>query len=146
MISLRMPSDSAVIVAMRTVLVMQMSGYDVINVSRVRNGLVPALCTVHVRLRMLGAVVTLRAIRGMLGACGKFVFVNVSFVCVMQMTIVGVISVVTVLYGGVATSLPVNVLVLVVNSVRHATILPHYTQKRTRIASVLQNGGSPCAR
>jgi hypothetical protein len=115
----------------RSVPVVQVTRDNIVDVSRVRHGFVTALFAVHVRSFVPVAIVTGRTIGRVRRACGKFVLVDVSFVRVMQMTIVRVIGVIAMFHGRVPAGDAVNVLVLLMNGVGHSAILPKNKRKTT---------------
>lgn len=80
-------------IAVRAVRVMQMSGDEVIDVIAVRNAFVSAIWAVLVRCVVFRTGVPVVACRGILRIGCEGVFVHVSFVFVVEMTVVNVIDV-----------------------------------------------------
>jgi hypothetical protein len=81
------------VVAMTAVLIVQMTGHVVVNVTGVRHGFVPAGRRMPVRRVVRAAVMPRGALDGVLAAGSKLVFVGVPFVCVMEVSIVKIVDV-----------------------------------------------------
>jgi hypothetical protein len=74
------------------VLVVEMTGYDVVDVTGMRHLFVPAGFPVRVRGCMRAAVVTGRALRRICSGCAQFVFVDMSLVRMVQMAFVDIVG------------------------------------------------------
>lgn len=107
--------QNAVVVAVRTVRVVQVVVDHVVHVVAVRNGLVPTVGTMDVFGRVSATRVIGRAVLRVRGVHGEHVFVDMRLVGVVQVPIVEIVDVPVVNDGSVAAIRPVGVLVVVVN-------------------------------
>lgn len=105
------------VVAVAIVLVMQMAVHQVVHVIAVRHCFMAAVRSVRMCRIVAIAIVAIGAIRWVLRIDVELVFVNVTFVRVVQMAVVQVIGVAVVLNRCVAAVLAVLVRVVLVNDV-----------------------------
>jgi len=106
-----------VIVAVPAVLIVQVTGDEVVGVASVRNGLVAARRAVFVVRVVARAVVPALTVLRIRARDSKHVFVDVRFVHVMQVPVVEIVDVRFVQYGGVSASGCVRMPVLIVRLV-----------------------------
>ena len=123
---------------MRSVLVVQMAGDDVVHVSPVRHRFVSAGCRMRVRFVMPATIVAACTVRGILRVDREFVLVDVSLVRIMQMAVVNIIGVVVVLYRRMTAAAAVGVVVLFMNCMSHTPYVSQGNKKCTLFASLFQ--------
>lgn len=105
------------IVAVITVLVVQVAGDQVVDVISVRNRRVAALRVVLVRLLVLAAIVPRRAAAGITAAHADLMLFHAAVVDMMQVTVVQIIDVAVVADRGVSAIGAVSVRMLRVDVV-----------------------------
>lgn len=106
------------VVAVRTVLVVQVTVHDVIDVFAVRNRGVATTRAVTMRARMGSALVPLRACVGVLLAYGDCVLFEVLSPTVVQVAIVQKVAMAVMLDHRMSAAVLMLVLMLLVNAVR----------------------------
>ncbi len=111
------------IVAVCTVLIVQVPTDDVIEVSGVRHRLVPASCRVAMGRFMHVTVVSVTAIGWVFARRGELVLVEVTVVSVVHMAVVQKIGVVIVLHARVSAPAGMGMVVRLVCLVRHDRIM-----------------------
>jgi hypothetical protein len=104
---------------MRAVLIVQVTGDDVVPMIAVRNGLMSARVAVRMRLIVFAAGVTALAVLRICARDAESVLVDVLIVHVVQVTIVQVVDVIVVTDGRVAAARAVRVRVCFVGLVVH---------------------------
>jgi len=107
-----------VVVAVFSVLIMDVALHEKIDVTRVWHGLVPAGRIVTVGWIVSVTIVPTRTARWICAGSAQLVFVNVPLVHVMQMPVVQIISVIVVLRFGMPAGSAVSMFVRVVRCMR----------------------------
>ena len=95
---------------------MESSLHDVVHVIAVGYGLVPAIGAVHMIFFMAGVFDLSAAIRVRLGHGQRMLIDGAIFILVMEMAIMQIIDVVAVANGGVSTTFPVLVIVVLLRN------------------------------
>jgi hypothetical protein len=129
-----------VVVAVIAVLIMDVALHEKIDVTRVRHGLVPAGRIVTMGWIVSVTIVPARTVRRISVRGDELVFVDVTLVCVMQVTAVQVVGMIFMLHFRMPAVIAVLMLVGVVRCVRHGgppNLRLEYRTSRYRFSNIM---------